>query len=464
MKTSRRAYATFIIGLCVVLLAASTILPAPPGLTGEGSRAIAVFVIAVVLWTTHALPLSVTGLLIIALIPLLRIMRADQAFALFGNQAVFFILGAFIIATALMKSGLSRRIAILLLSRFDRSPRMLILGILVTCMLMSFIIPEHAVAALMFPVIGSIAASLDLSPLDSSFGALMFIAMAWGAIIGGVGTLLGGARNPLALAILEEQFGTTIGFFEWMKAVCPLCFVLLAACYCVLLISFTIDVDDVSSAGKRLREDLARIGPITHLEKRVLAILVLTIGMWIFASHTLGLAVISLLSVAVLFVFECLQWEDVHSYVNWGVILMYGGAVVAAKALEHTGAMTWMVEKFLAFGPRTPLFTLILFAVAAKLLTEGVSNVACVAIILPVALSLCGRLGIDPPVMVYFVAVSSGLAFILPISSPPNAIAYSSGYYEIGAVIKPGLLLNVLSLILFIILALLYWPIIGLVI
>jgi sodium-dependent dicarboxylate transporter 2/3/5 len=213
-----------------------------------------------------------------------------------------------------------------------------------------------------------------------------------------------------------------------------------------------------------LFNNFARIGPMTFLEKKVLLILILTICMWIFASNKLGIAVISLLSVVGLFCFRCLTWDDVHNYVNWGVILMYGGAVVAAKALEHSGATIWLVEKFLAVGPKTPIFTLVLFALLAKFLTEGVSNVACVAIILPVALSLCSTLGIAPKVMVYFVAVSSGLAFILPISSPPNAIAYSSGYYEISRIIKPGLILNLLTLIIFILMAIIYWPIIGLLI
>ena len=252
------------------------------------------------------------------------------------------------------------------------------------------------------------------------------------------------------------------GFFEWMKAVCPISFVLLGVCYAVILLSFHIDIDDVSSAGKRLKEELAQIGPMSLLEKKILLILILTVCLWIFASQILGLAVISLLSVVVLFSFRCLAWDDVHSYVNWGVILMYGGAVVAAKALEQTGATIWLVGKFLEVGPQTPIFTLIIVALLAKFLTEGVSNVACVAIILPVALSLCATLGIAPVIMVYFVAVSSGLAFILPISSPPNAIAYSSGYYEINKVIKPGLVLNILTLIIFILMAIIYWPIIGL--
>ncbi|MBN2374496.1 DASS family sodium-coupled anion symporter [bacterium] len=446
----------------MILFVIMLMLPAPDGLSVEGKRALAVFVIAVILWISNALPLSVTGLLIIAMIPLLKIMSADNAFALFGNQAVFFIMGAFIIATAMMKSGLSKRMAILLLSHFDTSPRFLVLGILITCCIMSFIMPEHAVAALMFPVIGSIAASLDLNPFDSDYGAVLFLSMGWGAIIGGVGTLLGGARNPLAIAILEEKFQITISFFEWMKAVCPICFVLLAVCYIILMLSFKIDIKDVSAANKRLKEELTSIGPMTLLEKKVFVILLLTICMWIFASNIIGLAIIPLISVVVLFGFHCLKWEDVHNYVNWGIILMYGGAVVIAKALEQTGTTVWLVTKFLGIGGyKTPIFTLIFFAVLAKLLTEGVSNVACVAIILPIALSLCPATGIAPEVMVYFVAVSSGLAFILPISSPPNAIAYSSGYYEISKVLKPGILLNLISLIIFIIMAIIYWPLIG---
>jgi len=453
---------SYILLICLIILVVILLLPTPEGLSSEGKRALAVFVIAVVLWVTNALPLAVTGVLIIALIPLLRIMRPEDAFALFGNQAVFFILGAFIIATAMIKSGLSKRMALLMLAHFDKGPRFLIFGILITCALLSFIMPEHAVAALMFPVIGSIASSLDMAPFDSDFGAVLFLAMAWGAIIGGVGTLLGGARNPLAIAIMEERYSTTISFFEWMKAICPFCLFFLIICYLIILISFNIDVKDISAANRRLKEELSDIGKMSFLEKRILFIITLTVFLWIFVSHILGIAVISLLSVIGLFSLKCMEWDDVHQYVNWGIILMYGGAVVIAKALEHTGATQWIVNGFIGLGPQTPFFMLVFFAILSKLLTEGVSNVACVAIILPLALSLCPTYGIAPKAMVYFVAVSSGLAFILPISSPPNAIAYSSGYYEIGRVLKPGLLLNLLTLIAFIIMALLYWPFIGL--
>ncbi len=452
----------YILAFCLALLFAIMIFPAPDGISNKAKGALAVFAVAIILWVSNALPLAVTGVLIITLIPLLKIMPPEQAFALFGNQAVFFILGALIIATAMTKSGLSRRMALLILSHFDKSPRYLILGILVTCAFMSFIMPEHVVAALMFPVIVSIVSSLDIPSFGSDYGTVLFLSMAWGAIIGGVGTLLGGARNPLAIAIMEERFHVTISFFEWMKAVCPLSFLLLGICYIIILISFKIEIKDVNAASKKLKEELSQIGSLSFLEKKILFIIILTISLWIFASPALGIAVISLLSVILLFSFECLNWDDVHQYVNWGIILMYGGAVVLAKALEYTGATYWLVKRFIGLGPQTPFFTLIFFALLAKLLTEGVSNVACVAIILPIAISLCPAMGISPKVMVYFVAVSSGLAFILPISSPPNAIAYSSGYYEISKVIKPGLILSLLTLIAFILMTLIYWPFIGL--
>ncbi len=437
------------------------LLPPPEGLSPQAWNALGIFLLAIILWTTSALPLSVTGLFVIVLLPLLDVMSSRDAFALFGNKAVFFILGAFILAAAMLKTGLSKRIALLMLGRFDRTPRRLLCSVMFTSAMLSFIMPEHAVAAIMFPVIGTIADSLDLEPLSSKYGTLLFLSMAWGAIIGGVGTLLGGARNPLAIGLLEESTGLTITFFEWCIAAIPIVFVMLIAGFLILNIFFPIDVKDVKAAKKVLGRELEEIGSMSILEKKTAMVLTFTILLWIFAGNQLGLAVIAILSAVSLFFFNILSWDDVESNVNWGIILMYGGAIALGSALANTGAAQWIAQQVLGSGYLTPLIVLLVVSLVAIFLTEAISNSAAVAILLPIGFSICSVLDINTISMVYMIAIPAGLAFILPMGTPANAIAYSSGYYEIKEVLLPGLILNIISWIVFVAMALIYWPLVG---
>lgn len=452
---------TFIIFFSLLVLAVIFTAPPPDGLSIEAKNAIGIFVMAIILWVTNALPLSVTGLFVIALLPLLNVMSSKEAFSLFGNKAVFFILGAFILTAAMLKTGLSKRIALLILSKFDSTPRKLVGGIMVTCAFLSFIMPEHAVAALMFPVVAVIASSLDLEPLDSKYGSFLFLSLAWGAIIGGVGTLLGGARNPLAIGLLKESTGLEISFFEWCVAVVPIVFVMLAVGFIVLNIFFKIDIADVKPAKSALKKELESIGKMTAYEMKAGAIMLLTIISWMFLGNAVGLAVIAILSGVSLFMFNVLDWDDVESNVNWGIILMYGGAIAIGSALAVTGAAEWIANVVLDNIILTPLVVVLVISLVSIFLTEGISNSACVAILIPIGFSLGDVVEIHPIAMVYIIAVPSGLAFILPMGTPPNAIAYSAGYYEIREILLPGLILNLTSWIVFIIMVFTYWPLIG---
>jgi len=450
-----------VITLSVLILLLFSVFPCPEGLTREGMKALGIFLIAIVLWVSAAIPLSVTGLLIMVLLPLLGVMDSGHAFSLFGNRAVFFILGAFILAAAMMKTGLSRRFSLLFLSRFDSSPRRLLLGILVTCTLMAFIMPEHAVAAIMFPVVTLIASGLRLKPGESQYGIQLYLCMAWGAIIGGVATLLGGARNPLALALLDENYGLKISFFEWIAAAVPITLVMLVFAAGVLTVAFKIDIDDVAPARKVLAGQLQRAGHMTYEEKKVAAILAATILAWIFLSEELGLASISLLSAVFLFVFKTIEWKDVESYVNWGVILMYGGAISIGTALVETNAADWLSHLVMQNITLSPFLFLLIVSLVAKFFTEGISNTACVSILLPMVFEVGNIYAINPIAMVLIVAIPSGLAFVLPVGTPPNAIAYSSGYYEIRDILIPAVVLHVVSWIIFVVMAMVYWPLVG---
>jgi len=453
---------SLVIFFSILILCAVSLLPTPPGLSPEGQRAIGVFAMAVVLWATAALPLSVTGIVVMAALPLLKVVEERAAYSYFGNSAVFFILGAFMLAAAMMKTGLSMRIALLILERFSSSPGRLIAGVLLTTASLAFIMPEHAVAAILFPVVVEIARSLELEPLKSRYGVLLFLSLAWGSVIGGIATLLGGARNPLALGLLSEYYGLEISFYQWMFVAAPLTLVMLLIAYIVVVGSFGIDIEDVSTALSTIAVELEAKGRFSEEERRAAYVMGMTLFAWIFLGSRLGLANIALLGSALLFPLGVMDWKDVEEYVNWGVILMYGGAIALGSALVSTGAASWLAEGVLEKGSLSALSFLLLVSILSKLLTEGISNTATVAIILPIAFSIGTALGINPIATVFMVALPSGLAFTLPIATPPNAIAYSSGYYEISDIIKPGLLLNILSWIAFIAMAMFYWPRIGL--
>ena len=196
-------YAILILGIIVFF---TIWLSAPlPGLSRPAQTSIAIFVLCVVLWVTNFLPMSITGLIAIVAIPLLQVADSKATFALFGSSAIFFILGAFILSTSLMKSGLSKRLAVFFLKNFDRNPAMLVLGVLVTTFFLAFWMPAHAVTAMMFPIVLEIVESLRLKPKESKYAMMLFFGLAWGAIIGGIATFLGGARAPLALELLRDN-------------------------------------------------------------------------------------------------------------------------------------------------------------------------------------------------------------------------------------------------------------------
>jgi sodium-dependent dicarboxylate transporter 2/3/5 len=455
----RRALSIVIaFAVCVAIF----LSPTPDGLTPEGQNAIAIFALCMVLWVSNALPLSVTSLLAIVLLPTLRVLPANRSFELFGSPVVFFILGAFILAAALMRSGLSTRLALAFLRRFGGSPRSLLAGVIFVGGFLSFWMPQHAVAALLFPIVIEIAHALELQPVRSRYGRALMLALSWGAVIGGVATFLGGARNPLALGILRQHYNLSITFVEWLLAVAPFSIALMICAYLLLVRDFGIDVEDVTKARKALDLKARALGPLSRREKGVGIVMVVTIAAWITTGHVVGLASISILAAVALFVLNLLDWKSVEEYVNWGVILMYGGAIALAAALHESGGARWIARLAAdRIAGASPFWTLMAFAVAAAFLTEAISNVAAVALILPICFGLVEGTGVSPVAVVFVVAVPAGLAFALPMGTPANAIAYSSGYYRLRDSFVAGAILKVIALVLFMLFVKFYWPLLG---
>jgi sodium-dependent dicarboxylate transporter 2/3/5 len=435
--------------------------PPPEGLSVQGFRALTIFLACLILWVTRLLPLAVTGLFAMVAAPLLGVMPAKEAFAFFGSEPVFFIMGVFILATALLKSGLSTRLALHLLKSGSKSPKRLVLHIMLTSALLSFIMSEHAVAAMMFPLVVIISKRLNLAPQGGSYGRILFLAMAWGCVIGGIATMLGGARVALAVGLLHDAGGETITFAEWTLAMLPLVFVLFGFCYFLLTRFFSIDIQTVAEADTAIEEQIRDLGRPLMEEKFLGLLMIGAIAGWVFFGLQLGMASISILAVVLLFMFRVVEWKDLQERMEWGVILMYGGAIAISSILNSTGAGIWFTKQYVLPHLNSPWMLMLALSLLSILLAEAMSPSAVVAIVVPIGMSVAKQFGLDPKVVVYAVASASGLAYALPMSTPPVALAYSSGYLRMKEVVLPASLMALVSWLTLLLVARLWWPILG---
>lgn len=456
-----RGYRYFLIAGLTILGVYLYYQTPPAGLSVPGWRVLILFIICVTSWIFQILPLAITGLLAIAAQPLLGIATYREAYSTFGHPTVFFLLGVFILAGAFMKTGLSTRMALRMLRGAGRNPRVMIFRILVTSTVMSCVMSEHAVAAMMFPIVLEFAGALAFVPYGGSYGRLLFLAMAWGCVTGGVATLLGGARAPLAIGFLGEFSGQSIAFWQWTWLVLPVVLVMFVVAYIVLTRIFKIDVETVEAVDRQLQKKLEDQGKVRPGEHVVAWIFALAVFGWMMFGRQVGMASVAILAVIALFVFNVVRWVDLEEYVNWGIILLYGGAIGLGSALHKTGAGDWLVHTYVLPNIGNPFTLVLAFAVVSILLTEAISNSAVVAVLMPIALALAPTYGIDPRGMVLLIGAGSGLAFALPMSTPAVAIAYSSGYYRLRDIALPAVLLHIVSLAVMLLMAWLWWPLWG---
>jgi len=368
----------------------------------------------------------------------------------------------------MIQTGLSKRLTLALLGRFDSSPRTLIVGVFVVCFVLSLWMPEHAVAAMVFPILLEVARELKLIPRESRMGKALFLAMAWGCVTGGIGTLLGGARGPIALSLLRSDFPNvhTPTFIEWAAAAMPVAVLVGAAGLGLILVRFKPEIGSVRAARTALAGEFGKLHRLSLGEKKVAVIVVLTILSWIVLNQfNVSLAAIAVLGAVAVVASGATQWNEMRHLVNWGVLLMYGGAVAIGSALKETDAMAWVIDRLIGSAPIPPFALLAGLIVITIALTEAISNAAALVIVLPVGFSLAGRLGLpieQMSLIAYVVALPSGLAFSLPMGTPPNAIAYSSRYLGIGDMVRTGVILNVVSIAILLLIIRFYWPLLGL--
>lgn len=447
-------------GILLLTVIAYNLAP-PSGLSTAGYHSLVLFGFTIVLWVSGLLPIAVTALLAMVMLPLAGVLSSKQTYALFGNEAVFFILGAFILGAAMTGTGLSTRLASAMMVRFGGTPKRLALTVYLLAAGLSFCMSEHAVAAMLFPVVLEITSSLELKPGKSAYAKLLLMSIAWGCIIGGIATFLGGARAPLAVGILRETTGIDVDFFDWTMAAIMIVLPLLSIGFSLLLYFFPPDLASVEAGVRVLNRKRLQTGKMNYDEMITAAVMIATICGWVFYGRQLGLAAIAILGTAVLFTFRVVSWQKIEEYVNWGIILMYGCSIALASAMEKTGAALWLANKGLTTFSLSPFMIIAVVSLLAILLTECISNAAVIAILMPIGLSLAHGLRIDPRVMTLAIALPAGLAYCLPMGTPATAIVFGSGFLASRDMILPGMVIMAISWLLFLGSAWFIWPLLG---
>jgi solute carrier family 13 (sodium-dependent dicarboxylate transporter), member 2/3/5 len=455
----KKWYNIIFITLSLLILLIFYVIPTPEGLTNEGKIMIGILLSSALLWITEPIPLAATGLFIMVLQPLFYIMDAKEVFSSFGNQAIFFLIGAFIIAAAVETHGLHKRIALSFLKRFEKNPRILTFGIMLSCASMSFIMPEHGVAALFLPIITSILLAMKLIPKQSNFGKVSILAIAYGCSIGSIGTLIGGARNPLTIGFLSD-YGIAITFDQWMLYSMPVVFICLPIVWIILQLVFPIEKLDISLAKQEIEKQVSIQGSFSKQETFVLFTLLITIFLWVFFSNNtyFGLAGIALLGSVILFITGTITWKDIEKKVPWGIILLYGGAITLGIGMQKTQAGTWVAQKIFESSAGNPFIIIFAIILFTMILTNVMSNTGAVAVLLPIGMAIANQIPfISPTLSSMLIALSGGLAFVFIIATPGNAITYSAGYFSTKDLFKAGIIANILCLFIIFAIAIIYW-------
>jgi len=459
-----RAIAALVLG--PALMAGVLLAPAPDGLSHAGQAALAVLSLCITWWLLTPVALPVTSLLGLALLPVTGALPAADALALFGNQAVFFVIGVFLVAAVMYRTGLSSRLTLLFLRRFTRGEDALATAVLLVSWGLCVIVVSHAVAAIMLPLVLEIIRALDLGPRSRTARRLL-LSMAWGTVAGSNLTLLSSARASLALELYagfrvdHALPPDPIGVLQFSLGSAPVSFVSVLIAAIVLRVAFPPEGLDLAPAVLTLDADVRKLGPASHREWMTLGVIGAMVAGMALAGPSVGLGTVALLGSVALFALQILQWEDAERYVNWGVALMYGGAIAVGGALHKTGATTWLVHELVPQHGVGPLVVLASLAVVTATFTEFVSNAAVIAVVLPVALPIAQQVGLSPRAVTWLAPICAGFAFVLPTSTPALAMVFGTGYLRPRHTLV-GLVITVLSLLAFLGIVLGLWPLIGL--
>ena len=433
-------------------------------------------------WSTEAIPVAATAFIPLVAFPLLQVMPVRAVAQSYAHPTIFLFMGAFVLALAVEKWSLHRRIALTVLSRTGTDGRKLILGFMVASALLSMWMTNTSTAMMLLPIAASVAATVAEKAVGVSveekrrFQVALLLALAYATTIGGMSTIIGTPPNVMLAGFIEETYGLQIAFFDWMLIGLPLALVLLPLGWVVLTrVVFRVDIPASPEATNVISGMRREMGAMKSSERRVGLLFLSVVLLWMSrkwlnkVSGFEGLSDAGIVMAAALLLFvipskrgyatRLMEWEDV-ARLPWGVLILFGGGLALAAQVSSSGLAVWLGESLL---PVANLGTLVLIVAAAGLvvfLTELTSNLATTATFLPVIAAIAAHSGIEPLILCVPVTLAASCAFMLPVATPPNAIVFSSGVLTIPEMVRAGFVMNLVALVVLTLLATLAVPLV----
>ena len=441
------------------------IIQNPIGLSTEGRLTLAVFSLMGIWWAFEALPLQVTALMPLVLFPLLGVVEIGVISKEYMNKVQFLFAGGFIIAIAIQKWGLHKRVALNILRLSGLNANGIVASFMLASALLSMWVMNTSTAIMLLPVAISVIKVITdtVKEIDDNqsynFQLCLLLGIAYSASLGGIATPIGTSPNGVLIQFAGDNFNKDIGFANWIAFGLPVT-IILGPLVWYLLTKFIYPVNFKASinAKAELETMLSELGAMTNEEKKVVIVFTFTAFCWIFRQVLDDLPGLSLLDDSVIAMIgglslffinrkdkkeKLLNWEDAQNGFPWGLIFLFGGGMALAYVVNDSGLALWLASLI----PSQTYFFIVLFIVITMviLLTELTSNLTTTVTFLPVVASVGLNLGIDPMLLILPLTLSASCAFMLPVATPPNSIVYASGLIPIQKMVKAGIIINLLN-------------------
>ena len=418
-------------------------------------------------WVTECVPISVTALLPIVLFPLTGGMDLATTTAAYGHKLVFLFVGGFLIALAIEKWHLHKRLALNIIRFTGSNKSRVILGFMLATAFLSMWISNTATSIMILPVGLAIISQLKDDPKtveneNEVFGKSLMIAIAYSASIGGMATLIGTPPNMVLAGVVEESYGIKLNMFDWMKFGVPLSSFLLFVCWLYLTkIAFKFKNEEFSAGKEEILRQINKLGKFSNEEIKVLIVFTFTALGWIFRGSIETIfpmiddTIIAIFFAVTLFIIPTknqktnttlLVWNDTVK-LPWGILILFGGGMAIASAFGKSGLALWIADLLTNLNDVSLFLIILIIVTSINLLTEVTSNMATTAMLLPVLVTIALAIDVHPYFLLVAATLAASCAFMLPISTPPNAVVFGSGFLKIEDMFKKGVWMNLISII-----------------
>ena len=430
------------------------LLPQPAGMPLPAWQTSALVLLMATWWMTQALPLTATALLPFLAFPLFGIMSANDAAAAYYSPILFLVLGGAIIALAIERTGLHRRLALAIVARGGSSPGAMLFAFMAATAILSFIVSNTATTLIMIPIAVAVLKAAEVEEgYTAGFAGALVMGIAFAASIGGLGTLVGSPTNAIAAGIIERSTGLRIDFLTWALYGLPLVAVAIPLCWLILMRVQRVQPTDFDPAAALA--GIGECGTWSTAERRLVPLIGAVVAAWVLIPFltpylprdSLTDGTIAVAGALLLFVIPdgtgrpILNWEEANR-APWGVIMMFGGGLALAAGIGESGLAEWLGTALEPLRAVHPLVVALVLVAIVVLVTEFASNVATASGVIPVVAGIIAATGIDPILLALPAAMAASWGFMLPSGTGPNAIAWATGHIALPRMLRAGLILD----------------------